>query len=215
MPTTTGTRGLCCGRAPVEATRLFHLMPQLPTAPPKKPAAVQVSGSAHSLQKAPLPCPDRTRPELQPSTGGREIWVETQNRNKNVSKQRATPHLLPQSPSSEVPDGGWKQSKQSSGSLQPEASWNNLLRSRSSAWSSPQPRESGGATRGHGSAERLLGAGTRQRERRASPRGVSARLLSRVRRLWVFFEGSSYTDRSQISGCAAVGGCTASPSQAS
>lgn len=30
----------------------------------------------------------------------------------------------------------------------------------------------------------------------------------------MFFEGSSYTDRSQIPGCAAVGGCTASPGQA-
>lgn len=124
------------------------------------------------------------------------------------------PHLLPQSPSSQVPDRGWKRSRQSSGILQPEASPNNLLRSRGSAWSSPQPREPGGASRGHGSTECLLGAGTRQRERRASPRGVSARLLSRARRLWVFFEGSSYPDRSQIPGCAAVGGCTASPRQA-
>lgn len=185
-------------------------MPQLPTTPPKKPSAVQVSRSAHSPQKAPLLCPDRTRPELRPSAGGREIWVETQNRNKNGLRLTCCCKALPPrylmgagNEAGRAP-GSYNQKRPRTTCCGPAAA-PGAPHSLASPAVLPEdtapPSASSALAPGRGSAV-------------PPPRGVSARLLSRARRLWVFFEGSSYPDRSQIPGCAAVGRRTASPRQA-
>lgn len=181
-----------------------------PCRTPKKPSAVQVSRSAHSPQKAPLPCPDRTRPDLQPSTGGREIWVETQNRNKNGLRLTCCCKALPPrylmgagNEAGRAP-GSYNQKRPRTTCCGPAAA-PGAPHSLASPAVLPEdtapPSASSALAPSRGSAV-------------PPPRGVSARLLSRARRLWVFFEGSSYPDRSQIPGCAAVGGCTASPRQA-